>query len=456
MLEMEKHRQLWRRASFLKEYHFLEFFALLILFRIALDMTYESVISTRFAYMGFFNRASVNWKIVSWIVVLLGNCAVYKAYTNWDNCLSFEILFMLYIMAFVPFTSMIGFGAYEPGYIVANVLYWSFLLLFGMMRLGRMSRRRIVLLGKGRRKLGDAQIVMLSLVFAAVVLYVSGRYARFRLNFDLLAVYEFRAEAASNNLPKVLVYLFSWSRNLNAIIVAYFIRRKKYLWAAFSSLIQLLAFGYDGSKSTFFLLVLAVIISFLPAFSLQALNKWFLRGVAILASVCLIVYMTSGNYLLISLFTRRVFFMPARLAKDYFNFFSENTPDFFRQSFMRFFGFSSPYPNIATMIGREYFGYDMGANNGLIADAMANLGYGGIVIFPALISIVLKLFDRSSKDLDPRIYATVSVYVAMVLTNSFLFVSLLTHGLIVTILLLAAMKRDFGYEIEAVPGENGS
>ena len=94
------------------------------------------------------------------------------------------------------------------------------------------------------------------------------------------------------------------------------------------------------------------------------------------------------------------------------------------------------------MIGREYYGYDMGANNGLIADAMTNLGYGGIVVFPALISMVLKLFDRSSKGLDSRIYATVSVYVAMVLTNSFLFVSLLTHGLLVTILLLAAMKRD--------------
>ena len=439
---MGKHRQLRRRAASLKERRFLEYFAILILLRIALDLTYESAISTRFAYMGFFNRTSMNWKAVSWLVFLAGNCTAYKAYTNSDNCLSLEILFMLYIISFVPFTSMIAFGAYEPSYLAANVIYWTFLFLFGMMRWPWRSGKKIVLFRNGSKKLGDAQIMMLSLVFAAVVLYVSGRYARFRLNFNLLAVYEFRTEAASNKLPKVLIYLFSWSRNLNAVIIAYFIRRKKHLWAAFSSFIQLIAFGYDGSKSTFILLILAIIISFLPAFSLQELNKWFLRGVAISTAICLIVYLSSGNYLLISLFTRRVFYMPARLAKDYFSFFSENTPDYFRQSFMRFFGFSSPYPNIATMIGREYFGYDMGANNGLIADAMTNLGYGGIVVFPALISMVLKLFDRSSKGLDPRIYATVSVYVAMVLTNSFLFVSLLTHGLLVTILLLAAMKRD--------------
>ena len=119
---MEKHRQLRRHVASLKERRFLEYFAILILFRIALDLTYESAISTRFAYMGFFNRASMNWKTVSWLVFLLGNCTAYKAYINSDNCLSLEVLSMLYIMAFVPFTSMIAFGVYEPSYIAANVI----------------------------------------------------------------------------------------------------------------------------------------------------------------------------------------------------------------------------------------------------------------------------------------------------------------------------------------------
>lgn len=177
---------------------------------------------------------------------------------------------------------------------------------------------------------------------------------------------------------------------------------------------------------------------------MNMLNKWLLRGVVVSVAFCAFIYRFTRNYLPISIIVRRVFYLPVRISKDYFAFFSTNTPDYFKQSFLRYFGFKSEYSlSISNMMGDLLFhSAGTSANNGLISDAMANLGYSGIIVFPLLIAVVLKLLDRSSKDLDSRIYATVALYIALTLTNSFLFTILMTHGLIVTILILGMMKRN--------------
>lgn len=136
--------------------------------------------------------------------------------------------------------------------------------------------------------------------------------------------------------------------------------------------------------------------------------------------------------------------MPAYIQYCFFDFFTSHTPDFFRQSFLRFFGFTSPYPNLAYMIGNIYLKQsNLSANNGLISDAVANMGYLGIFIMPICLGFVLKLLDNASEKLDVRLYIALALYTSIMLTNSFLFTVLLTHGLLVVILLLKSMERDY-------------
>jgi len=95
------------------------------------------------------------------------------------------------------------------------------------------------------------------------------------------------------------------------------------------------------------------------------------------------------------------------------------------------------------MIGRLYMhNAATNANNGMIADAFANLGYAGILIMPILMIVVLKLLDKYAKGLDLRIYIVISLYIAIQLMNSFLATAFLTGGILGLMILLSILDRE--------------
>ncbi len=135
-------------------------------------------------------------------------------------------------------------------------------------------------------------------------------------------------------------------------------------------------------------------------------------------------------------------FVPIKISEHYFDFFSQNTPDYFRQSFLRLFGFESPYPSITYYISQIYEGSSSNSNNGLIADAMTNLGYIGIIVFPILLCIIFRLLDNSSVNIDSHIGLLSAIFVAMELSNTFLMRVLFTHGLIVLIIVMRLFEKE--------------
>lgn len=413
---------------------------LIFIYRIGIDWAYQEVVSTLFAYNGFTNNYSGLYAVISWIVLLLFSFLSFEQYYNEQDLISNEILFVLFLMAFVPFTTMICFGALENNFIVCNLLFWVLLFIIPKFRITFKSHLNIGF--TSRRTLGDFQIKIIAIVFSLIVLYISFRYTHFRINLSILNVYSLRSEAESYNLPTLLSYLFSWTRSVNSILIAYFIRKKKWGWAVTAIIVQILNFSIDGLKSTLFLLFFSIVINMLPLMSNRKLNRFALLGFSGISIISPIIYRLFNNILPISLFARRMLLIPVQISSYYFDFFSKNTPDYFRQSFLRILGFKSPYPSISYYISEVYEKSTSNSNNGLIADAMTNLGYIGIIVFPILILIVLKVLDKSAKGLDPRIYLTVALYTALVLTNSFLFRVLFTHGLIIVIIILRFMDRS--------------
>lgn len=423
-----------------KSKEMIKYLILLIIYRIGMDWAYQEVVSTLFAYNGFTNNYSVLYAVISWTVLLFFSFLSFEQYCNDQDLVSNEILFVLFLMSFVPFTTMICFGAVDNNFIIGNILFW--LLLFVIPKFKITFKSHWNLSVNSRRVLGDFQIKIIAILFSLIILYISLRYTHFRINLSILNVYDLRSEAANYNWPTILTYLFSWTRSVNSILIAYFIRKKKWIWTLTTIVIQILNFSIDGLKSTLFLLLFAVIINMLPIMSNHKLNRFALLGFSGISIISPIIYKLFNNILPISLFARRMLLIPVRISSNYFDFFSQNTPDYFRQSFLRLLGFKSPYPPISYYISEVYEKSTSNSNNGLIADAMTNLGYIGIIIFPIMIFIVLKILDKSAKGLDSRIYLTVALYTALVMTNSFLFRVLFTHGLIIVIIILRYMDRD--------------
>lgn len=413
------------------------YFLLIFFYRLSLDWIYRIALTAMFSDQGYFWRPSAFLIGASWLLLLVTAGWMWRVYLNLNGKISYEILFILYLLSFIPFTTMLCGGRFTTSFWLANSLYWILLICFCT----REWRLNLVNLFAPLKRLKRIHFFV-AIVLLVTVVYISGKYAGFRLNFNLSKVYDLRAEAKEYPLPTLLKYLFSWSRIVNSILIAYFIRSRRYEWAIFCGVMQLFSFGIDGSKTTFFLMLFAFLISLLPAFEWGQFNTLILSGILALDVLSSLWYVLRNDIMFLSMFARRMRFLPVRISSYYFDFFTTHQPDFFRQSFLRHFGFHSPYIRIPYMIAWEYDEKVSSYNNGLISDGVANLGWAGVVIFPLFVALILKLLDKCAKDLDIRIVVLVALYVAIFLSNSFSLTVLLTHGLLLIMFLLSQIERN--------------
>lgn len=418
------------------------YFFFACVFRILLDVVYKDILCRVFAYTGYTDRSSISFTIVSWIVFMVFLLACKNYYiNNQENMLS-EVLFLLFVLYVVPFTVMIHYGCYTYDFIFANSIYLLLLFLIPRIHVKRVLKISFLKNDLQKRTLGEVGIGVICVISCLIVLFVSGIYTGFRFNFNFSLVYELRSEASTYSLPTILVYLYSWTRGIMTILIAYYMLQKKYFFVVVCSLIQMLSFGIDGQRTVFFYVIVAIGVSLLPNYTAKCLNKiiiCFFPSMVLLAEV---IYRLFGNIMIVSLFIRRTMFSPQILSSCYFNYFNTHIPDFFRGSILKHLGFSTPYPQLPHIIATEYFNSpDTNSNNGLISDAMANLGYFGIIIFPVIIIVTLKIIDSASSNLDNRLYIVVSLYICLTLINSFYFTAMVTHGLFIIIIIIKLMRR---------------
>lgn len=406
-----------------------------------MDYIYQQIVSPRYRYAGLFDASTPELKLISWSMLLTSFFFTKKVVTNNEEKLSFELLWFLYLLSFVPFTTMTGCGVFDTRFILCNLIYWFFLFFFcsALWKKGK----RISIKEKRNKVSSSAVFQGIALLSMLVILYVSGRYAGFRIILDLDDVYDYRAEARLNALPTILVYLFSWTRLLNIVLIAFFVQKKKTIWVVLLVAAQVLSFGYNGMKTTLFATILVIVLSLFKQLKIKSMNYWILMLLILLEIVCILQYRIFQGYSFSSLFLRRSMFLPVQISSFYVDFFSNNTPDFFRASFLRFVGFKTPYPNLAKMIAGIYLNRpNMNSNNGLISDAFTNFGSAGVVMMPFFLSFLFHVMDALTQDLDLSVLAPITFILANSLINSFVLTILLTHGLGVVLLLFYFVNSD--------------
>ncbi len=407
---------------------------LIIIYRIALDIVYSFCASRVFRYIGLGFKFDWVTAVLSWIL-LLSCLPIVRKCVDKAKFSDVIMLFLIYL-AYIPYTTMVAFFGYSAAYIAANSFYW--LWLFILYNYLPNFKGNFVITGKRN----DVLLTVIEAVFAAVILFISWRYMGFRFTISLSDVYAYRAEAKMASIPILISYLFAASKAVNPILLVYSLSKKKYLNALLIIIIQILSFSINGSKTVLFSTLAAVLFYFFYHDSM--LKK--IPGV--LAVLCFLTYFETevlGTIFLLAYFVRRVMFVPNQLGSYYFDFFTRNQPDFYQQSFLRIFGIKSQYSDIDHLIGANYFGKsEMGANSGLISDAVTNLGVPGIVILPFVLVIVLKIIDKCSEGINNKIYISTSIVIAFMLISSFLPTVLLTHGLIAVCLVLMLIPRDSG------------
>lgn len=420
------------------------YFVCIIIYRLISDIIYLQILVPIYgAIYKYGNWKSAELEVVSWLILIAFAVLTFKYYSSGKG-VSSSVIVILFLLQLVPFSSMVSFGCFPIDYILAYIIFYCALyicmMLFEHVRLKRKWGLKI----EGVQKLSQRNYIkIVTICCAVVVLYMCAVYSHFRISFSLDNVYNIRDEASAYGAPAILNYLYGWCAWINPFLIGYYIRRKNVKLVVFLSILQIFMYGYNGMKGNFFFAIVVVLMNlFIPKIKRNILNVMCLYGITGLNILILLVNKISGSYTLAQLFTNRLGYLTNQIAYAYYEFFTTHVPDYFRSSFLRHLGIQSPYTNMNHMISLWFFGIDEGANNGLIADAMANYGIPGIVILPIIIAVTFKIFDSYTNGLDSRLAIPAALYLTILLISNFYTQILLSGGLIIVIFVLKWANRD--------------
>lgn len=394
-------------------------FLSILLFRLLLDLTYVQIVNPLYEYYGF-SITYGSHTFFSWLI-LAGFSLLAVKFIDIKDWFISNVILLFFLLRFVPMTSIMGFIPMNDGLLMLECLYWFCLLLFAyFMPSFRIEKPKIR---------SNVFIYICFFLFSLVILFISGYYTGFRLNFSLFNVYDLRLEAREFDIPTLLQYLWAASRNILPLVFIYFVSRKNKKMAIITAVLIFLNFSINGLKSTLFKLLVAIIAYYIYKRRISYSYSWYF---VLLCFFALMEQYILGSAFLGVLFVRRVLFLPSLLDYYYYDYISETGPTYFS------------LPNgtpVSYSIGQNYFfKEEANANNGLFSDAYTNLGAIGCIVFPLALVVLWKMLSSVSKDIAPKMLILPVILVVLTFNSGFFTVSLLTNGILLLLLYLYFLK----------------
>ncbi len=414
--------------------------AMALLFRVVLDFLYASFMSRFYAssptlsfplFANSLPRLLESYAIALALAIYL----VASLYNRWRP--SGIVLVLYFVVVMLPLSSLYGLADAPASFVYAATI--SFAVLIAATDL--LPKVKVLRPGRYLLYLGLLTVVGISAYVYGWLLLTGGLE---RLSFDLLSVYEVRADYMQTRGP-LIAYFVPWQANVfNIIILCYGLEKRNYRLLGLVSLAQLLLFGMSGHKS--FLLAPILAGGVFLVWQKKNAISYILLGASLVAFASYAYFLITGNMFLPSLFIRRLFFVPAGLHLVYYDFFSQPEHPLYMlsDSFLSNF-VQNPYGiSMPSLITSSYWDIDFDPNVGYLGDAYGNFGLLGMLLFSAILGVALRIVDSVGSSLPSHFVAAAISIPAISITQSALFTSMLTHGLIPAILMLWIFRALVG------------
>jgi len=409
------------------------FFCLcIVIYKLVLD-AYYVIFSGDFAYYGVVYDPRGSLEILAaWLCVVSSTFFVDFS----DKKVSNSVHLLLYIVCFVPSTVIYTFNSTVEGSFFYGL--FSVFLAVGILQKVFDSKIALKQFSMSRRQF----IFVLSSIYIALGLVVLSKYG---LSFnmpDIGDVYTQRKEFKAIESSKFVKYALSWLASvLNLALVLYATINRKYVLLFFGLIGVSYFYSLGGHKSYLFAVPFAIAIMIL----VKLLRKDFNLSLALFLSFGLLLllvfdqFSTKGYSLTSSLFVRRSLLLPSQIYYYYCEFYEQNGINFFAHNFPFSSFLTSTYAETApVVIGREYFGFndDVYANGNVFADVFHNAGYLGYVLMAIILPGLYLAIDYVCANKN-RLFTIPMVFMAFhVLINTGLFVSLITHGIVLSLFVI--------------------
>lgn len=400
--------------------------AALLALRVVLDISYINFIAPVFAYEGYTYAGFSERYLISWILYIF--CALFSP--SRINQVS-DYFFATMTCSFVaPISSLAGLSGRALDPLIATILSYFLILIISSGR--EVKIPRLLLFKKGEL---FALLLSLILIFFVLLWYVLTG-AIFNMNFDLSRVYDFRDVNEQLTDIGLMAYLNSWTYQVFSLfLLVYALWKKMWPLAVIAISVEFIFFGVSSHKSILFypFLVLAIWAYFRDRRDLYIVPVLF----SVIIIVCLLLFEYSSDLMTGSMFIRRVFYVPALLTYEYFDFFRGQSFVYWSNSILSAF-IDYPYSQRLTLLIGEAMGTGASANNGYISSGYSHAGYFGILLYSIIIAVVLVSVNAFARRVGPLwvSLALLAIPYRTLILSSDLFTTLLTHGLLVTILLM--------------------
>jgi hypothetical protein len=276
-------------------------------------------------------------------------------------------------------------------------------------------------------------------------------------NFQLVSldkIYDLRNESAQSLVDAgsaIAGYLFNWLTGaILPFVMALAVIRRSWLLGGVGVAGYVFLFGVWGSKATLLAPMAIMAFAWLFRDSRRLLPRQLIVGFSVLLLLPITLMILEeqtrdfATGWLISLVHQRTFSSSALLIPQYLSFFQTHPHTF--GSHVGLIGLFVDYPfnqGVPTTIGLHFYGGPMTANvNYWAQDGISSFGLWGIAPIAMLASFVFWLLDCAAYGLDPRFTTLCVAFVAMNLSDTSLFTTLLTGGLGIIILAFALAPRS--------------
>jgi hypothetical protein len=340
------------------------------------------------------------------------------------------------MLVIIPMFVLYAGEGKSEGYLAIGVV--SFLVIVGVVRLVRMRPTRLLRFSSST----TMRSLLLLIFFIIAAMGALGGFSHF--NLDISRVYDFREEAAES-LPGVFAYLVPAATKVFipfGLILA--LQHRSLSGVMAIGVAVVLFFGLAAHKA---ILAYPLLVVCLYA---VAGSRWcaslFVLGLTMLVSVSALLLSSTEHPAAVffaSLAVRRGLILPAELTSTYLTWFLENPYVWWAESKLSLGALQSPYSvRIVHLIGLEFSGsLDMGANVGWIGSGYANAGPVGVLLYALGIGLLIALLSAFANTLDARIVVAANApLVVTVLYASDFVTSLLTHGILVSLVVLSSVK----------------
>lgn len=409
-----------------------------IIYRILLDMLFWQGQSL-FQYMiGEMNTAPWGLYALSYVVllilVLLGPITVKRV--------SEFMYFMFLTMLYIPISSVYAMTNGDAwGYIAITLAFFIYAIFVKNIDF--------------RFSLPQIKIKRYDLILYAILAsFLLALVAKFGVGFkflSLLDVYTVRAQYKENT-SRFFGYAISWLGNvLNPWLFARGLFRKNISLVLIGIIISYYLYSITGFKSVFFSLFFVFIVFVLTRYFLRFYQLVFIGLLDVMLMGFVVGNLFKSHFMMIltSLFARRVLMTPGLLYWRYVEFMKTHPLDYFAQHLpISFFLHSHYEKSIPYMIGEYTGNAGTHVNASVFADAVVNLGYGGVFLILALLLFFSILADAVSYNKYRAVVYSILIMPIFAMVNSSIFTASLNHGFLFALLIIYLLPQK---QHESIP-----